>query len=620
MTILQALAARYDRLAATGEAPVPGFGPAQISFAIVLNADGHVVGVDDLRTTEGKKLRPLTVPAAPQPPKRTVAVASGAFWDKTSYVLGRTAIDPAASPARRARDDDRLAKERTAFVARHDVLLGETDDIGCVALLRFLRTWQTDAYDTLPHAAAMLDQNVAFRLAGETGFIHDRPAARAALFAKASTGDAGMESMCLVTGESGPIARLHPSIKGVPGAQSSGAALVSFNLDAFNSYGKTQGGNAPVSEAAAFAYATALNALLAPSGTNDKGWTTYRNRVRLSNVTVAFWAETAEAEEVASVFLAPPPADEATETDALGQILRDMAAGKPLREAAPRVKPGTRVYVLGLSANAARLSVRFWMEQSIGELARRFTEHWADLRIEPPPRLWPPPIRALLLELAAQGEAENVPDHLNGEFTRAILSGSPYPRSLLTQAIMRIRADQDHEDKKTGRTREKVSDLRVALLKACLARAYRKGLITEYVPVSLDLASTNPAYRLGRLFSVLERLQRAALGQRNATIRDRFYSAASATPAIVFPTLVRNARNHSKKVRSTTGVGLAEWFEDHITDITSGLDAFPKTLPLEEQGRFALGYYHQRAVFMRKKDVPEEITIADAAADTSDED
>jgi CRISPR-associated protein Csd1 len=204
---------------------------------------------------------------------------------------------------------------------------------------------------------------------------------------------------------------------------------------------------------------------------------------------------------------------------------------------------------------------------------------------------------------------------------RAILTGLPYPRALLIQTIMRIRADRDEEDRRTGRTLEKVSDLRVALLKACLARMHRWKLIAEDVPVSLDLTTTNSAYRLGRLFSVLERMQRAALGQRNATVRDRFYASASATPALVFPSLIRNARNHSKTIRTKVGAGLAEWFEDHIADIASGLEgSFPKTLPLEEQGRFALGYYHQRDVFRRKKDVPAEIETAEEAADTSPED
>ena len=242
------------------------------------------------------------------------------------------------------------------------------------------------------------------------------------------------------------------------------------------------------------------------------------------------------------------------------------------------------------------------------------------MKLDPPPHPWPPPLWRLLLELAPQRDAKNIPPHLAGEVMRAILTGRPYPRTLLVHTILRIRADKDEVDR-TGRKLEKISDLRVAMLKACLARMHRWKLIAEDVPMSLDLTTINSAYRLGRLFSVLERLQRAALGQRNATVRDRFYASASATPALVFPSLIRNARNHSKTVRSRTGAGLAEWFEDHIAEILSGLDgSFPRTLPLEEQGRFALGYYHQRDIFRRKKNVPAEIDAAEAEADTISQD
>jgi CRISPR-associated protein Csd1 len=630
MTILQSLARRYDRLAAAGEAPVPGFAPSQIAFTIVLDRDGRYVTTQDERTGDGKKLRPRIF-LAPAAPKRTVGIASGVFWDKTSYVLGRTELDTTVSAAKQAKDAERLLKEHAAFRARHEKLLAGTTDPGCVALLAFLRQWSPDRYQSLKDAEAMLDQNIAFRLEGDHGFIHDRPAARAALMAEAGAGEAAPAGMCLVSGEVAPIARLHPSIKGVPGAQSSGAALVSFNLDAFASYGKVQGANAPVSEAAAFAYATALNGLLAASHINAKGRLVYPNRVMLGETTVPFWAEHDDAERLAKALIGGDdeempdtgdalPVDEQTETTKLRDVLHRMQDGIPLRDAAPDMDPGSRVYVLGLSPNAARLSVRFWVEQSLGDFAEHFRQHWADLMLDPKPHPWPPPLWRLLLELAAQRDSKNIPPHLGGEVMRAVLTGLPYPRALLTQTIMRIRADQDEEDRRTGRTLEKVSDLRVALLKACLARMYRWKQIAEDVPVSLDLTTTNSAYRLGRLFAALERLQRAALGQRNATVRDRFYASASATPALVFPSLIRNARNHSKTLRTKTGAGLAEWFEDHIADIVSGLEgSFPKTLPLEEQGRFALGYYHQRDVFRRKKDMPPEIQDADAAADTSSE-
>src|ERR1700733_4116133 len=630
MTILQSLARRYERLASVDVASIPGFAPSQISFTLVLDRDGCYVTTQDERIGEGKRLRPRTVPA-PAVPKRTVGIASGAFWDKTSYVLGCTAVDETVTSAKQAKDAERLIKEHAAFLARHEKLLNSTSDVGCSALLAFLRQWSPERYPTLVHANAMLDQNVAFRLQDDIGFIHDRPAARAALMAKAGARDAAPEAMCLVTGEMAPIARLHPSIKGVPGAQSSGAALVSFNLDAFTSYGKIQGANAPVSEAAAFAYATALNGLLTASRTNAKGHPVYPNRVTLGETTVPFWAEHGDAEGIMRGMLEDdqeelvsdeaPPTNEQTETTKLRAVLQRMQEGTPLGQAAPNMDPASRVYVLGLSPNAARLSVRFWVEQSPGEFTQHFQQHWMDLKLDPPPRRWPPPLWRLLREVAPERKSENIPPHLSGEIIRAILTGLPYPRALLVQTIMRIRADRDEEDRRTGRTLEKVSDLRVAMLKAYLTRMHRWKQIPEDVPVSLDLTTTNSAYRLGRLFSVLERLQRTALGQRNATVRDRFYASASATPALVFPSLIRNARNHSKTIRSKVGAGLAEWFEDHIADIASGLDgSFPRTLPLEEQGRFALGYYHQRDVFRRKKDVPAEIETAEAVADTSDED
>lgn len=335
MTILQSLARRYDRQAEAGKAPVPGFAPAQISFTIVLSRDGAYVRTDDERTGEGKKRRPRIVPA-PAAPKRTVGIASGVFWDKTSYVLGATAVDVNASATKQAKDAERLAKEQAAFRARHEKLLAGVDDAGCSALLTFLRAWMPDRYDDLDYAAEMLDQNVTFRLEGEHGFIHDRAAARAALSAEAAGKDAGAEAMCLVTGKRAPVARLHPSIKGVPGAQSSGAALVSFNLEAFTSYGHSQGDNAPVSEDAAFAYATALNELLTARGVDAKGRPRYPNRVMLGETTVPFWAEYGDAERLMRVIVGgddddaeePPgdalPVDDGTETAKIGDVMRRL--------------------------------------------------------------------------------------------------------------------------------------------------------------------------------------------------------------------------------------------------------------------------------------------------------
>ncbi len=616
MTVLQALNARYNRLADKGEAPVPGFGPAQLSFAVVLTPDGDVITVDDLRIGDTeKKKRPLSC-EAPQPPKRTVAVVSGAFWDKTSYVFGRGAPDPKLSPEKQAKAEARTAQEHAAFKARHESMIGTSTDPGLMALLRFLQSWQPEAYDTLNHADFMLDQNVAFRLDGEIGFIHDRAAARAAFVdASASTGDAP-EAMCLVTGHTGPVARLHPSIKGVPGAQSSGAALVSFNLDAFNSYGKTQGYNAPVSEAAAFAYATALNGLIAAKlGTDPKGRPLWSNRVALGEDTVVFWAETEEAEALTRGMLDPRPANEKTETDAVRTKMLALERGEPLEKAAPDVRASTRVYVLGLSPNAARLSVRFWLDQSLGELAEHIQAHWRDLELKPAPRGGKPPLWALLYEIAPLRKIDKGIQHLAGEMTRAILSGGHYPSSLLTQALMRVRAEA-----------EKTVPNRVALIKAFLARQARKA-DPQWKDnlVALDRDEPNVGYRLGRLFAVLEAAQYAGIGKVNATVKDKFFGAASATPGHIFPLLLRGAQDHLSAARKKGKGGRAFRLDRDISEILGGIPAqntFPATLTREDQGRFVVGFYHQDADLRIPRAKTEEIdmpTAETAAEDSEDE-
>ena len=607
MTILQSLARRYDRLALAGEAPIPGFAPSQISFIIVLDAAGNVVRVNDARTGEGKKLRPRMV-IAPMPPERTSGIASGVFWDKTSYVFGRTAPDATVSAAKQAKDAERLVKEHVAFLARHEKLLDGTTDVGCAALLAFLRQWSPEHYGTLEYAEAMLDQNVAFRLEGDNGFIHDRPAARAALMAETGARDVLPPGMCLVTGEVAPIKRLHQRIKGVAGAHTAGPPLVSFDGESFTSYGKIQGANAPVSEAAAFAYATALNGLLTASGTNAKGRPVYPNRVMLGETTVPFWAEHGAAESIARALIGDGeeemldsgdalPVDERTETNKLREVLRAMQDGIPLRKAAPEMDPASRVYVLGLSPNAARLSVRFWVEQSLADFTRHFQLHWADLHLDPKPHPWPPPLWRLLQELAPQRESKNIPPHLSGEVMRAILTGLPYPRALLIQTIMRIRADGD------------INALRVALAKAVVTRVARRtheALVRQNPDapswkdplVALDRDESNVGYRLGRLFALLDYAQYLSVDSVNAGVKEKFFASASSTPRRIFPSILRMSQNHLSDARKDLKKrDRANHTDSEIKQVMDGLEAhmpFPTTLSLDDQGRFIVGFYHQR--------------------------
>lgn len=566
MTLLQSLDSYYGRMAAHNEASLPGYSREKIDFVISLSADGVPVSVQTLREMDGKRRMPrqLDVPAAVI---RKSNIKPNLLWDKTAYSLGRT-----------AGEGRRSADEHAAFKAANLALVGETADPGLLAFRRFLETWSPDGFDMAPFGADMLDANVVFALDGETRYLHEREAAQHLIASQA--GSAATSQICLVTGIASAPARLHPSIRGVQGAQTSGAALVSFNLDAFTSYGKLQGDNAPTSEAAAFHYGTALNRMLDRDG---------RNRVRrtIGDATVVFWADTSDsvdeaaacrAEDFFANFAEPPndPDDAIRLADALGHL----AIGRPLPLDALGLARGTRFHVLGLSPNAARLSVRYWLSDTFETFAGRLASHYAALSVEPPPwrdRL-PSVPRMLVQTTALLEEFKNIPPQLAGEVMRSVLSDAPYPRTWLTAAIIRLRAGDD-----PGK------GWHAAAIKACLARMPSE----ETPPVSLDPDNPSPAYQLGRLFAVLEAAQCAALGSVNTSIADRYYGAASATPARVFGVLLRGARNH---VADAQKRNKGFWITPRLEQIIDRLPAdLPRTLRLEDQGRFAVGYYHERA-------------------------
>jgi len=572
MSALAALARRYDRRAAAGDAPPFGYALQGVGWCLVLEPDGRPSGVIPLVDESGKKPRPRSI-AVPRPEKRTSGIASNFLWDKTSYVLGVT-----------AGDGKRVAKEHEAFEDLHRSALAGSGDEGLTALLAFLDRWRPEDFAEPMFPEAMKDGNVVFRLSTERGFLHERPAAKA-IWAGLLAGTEAPEALCLVTGKRGPIARLHPAIKGVWGAQSSGASIVSFNLDAFESYGQKQGDNAPVSEAAAFAYTTELNELLSQGS---------RNRVQIGDASTVFWAEADEEDHVVDAeatfaAIAGGYVDIEKQEDSIAPIAKGIAEGRPLSELAPQLAEGVRFYVLGLSPNASRLHMRYWFEGDFGTLAERFRRYYQDVHIEPRPAGWHLPALNFVLArtTALLGKYDNIPVNLAGEVMRSILSGATYPRTLLATAIMRLRAG---DDPRTG--------WHAAVIKACLTRA------TEVeVPMALDPDRDDQPYQLGRLFAVMEAAQYAALGRVNATIADRYYAAASATPARVFGPLMRSMKVHIADARKRNRGG---WIEPRVIEIVARLDPELKTsLTLEEQGRFAIGYYHERSRAKKADDAPE---------------
>ncbi len=573
MSILAALDAYYDRIEGIAE---PGWAPARFGYCVVLADDGRPLHVIDLHDRDGKTVRQreIIVPAV----QRTSGIQPALFWDKTAYALGCT-----------AKPEKRTAQEHAAFKKANLEAIDGSDDPALMAFRRFLETWTPGQFQPPLFTQDMLDANILFRWHQDNVFLHERPAARALVKADDGDGDAP-KGFCLVTGERAPLATLHPSIKGVNNARSSGASLVSFNRPAFTSYGKDQGANAPTSARVAFRYGAALNRLLQKGGLN-------RLNQAIGDATVVFWADAsnAKAAEAAERFFADgldAPSDEG-EARKIGADLEALSKGRPLTELGRGIEENTTFHVLGLSPNASRLSVRFWLTDTLEVFAKRLADHAADLVIEPVPwRTYPSVNRLLCQTVALQGKFENIPPLLAGEVMRAILSGTRYPKSWLAATIMRLRAGDDP-----------LTGWHAAAIRAILHRDFRLNLSPKDVPMSLSPEEPSTAYQLGRLFAVLEAAQRQALGNVNATIRDRYFGAASATPASVFPLLMRGAQNHLGKLRND---GKGGWIEREIETVLDRLGPdLPRSLPLSEQGRFAIGYYHQRKAQFAGKPVEE---------------
>ncbi|GAB7081864.1 type I-C CRISPR-associated protein Cas8c/Csd1 [Megalodesulfovibrio paquesii] len=587
--IIQSLDALYGQLLADPEVDIPraGFSTAKVHYALVLNPEGELVTVQNLQQRSGKKVVASQL-VVPEQDTRTSGVKAYVLCDKTAYVLG---ADEGKGKAAK------LAEQFNAFKALHAAVTGDSDDVGLQAVSKFLAAWTPDRAAALPDWADLAGKNVVFKLDGEQQFVHERPAARQAWLRYRHAREAGVSGFCLARGERGPIAALHPNLKGVRGAQTSGAYLVSFNQNAFTSYGKEQNYNAPVCEDAAFAYTTALNHLLR----DDK------QRVQIGDATTVYW--TARPAPVALALFgatmggglggdleqdeedpdatSTPPSQDAGLLHLVRLVLEAFRDGKTAGDLdADLDEPNIPFYILGLSPNNARLAVRFWHVSTVGEITARLGQHFQDIALDkrhPRDPAFPGMFR-LLVEAAPLRKAENIPPLLGGELARAIFSGGNYPFSLLSRLIGRIRADGD------------INYLRAAMIKGLLVRKARLANTSEEITVSLNEDSTNIGYRLGRLFAVLEKAQLDALGKVNATIKDRFYGAASATPRAVFPRLIRLAQHHIAKAEY--GVRL----DKALGQILDDVHEFPAHLGLDDQGRFALGYYQQRNALYAKKE------------------
>lgn len=568
--ILQALASYYRRtVEGGGDIAPPGFQKQEIPFIIILDAHGRFIDLQDTRSGEGKKKigRVFIVPKAV---KKTSGIAANLLWDTPVYVVGRAKPDQKSDP-------DKAMRQRKEFLDRiRGVFLDPEEDEGVGAIVAFLQGNDLQALFDHPSWKEIEEKGLvlSFKLSGDLGLVCERPAVLNKLSVKCGSGKGGI---CLVSGEPDAPVRLHSAIKGVWGAQTSGANIVSFNLKAFTSFGKEQGLNAPVGERAEFAYTTALNTLLSKGS---------HQRLQVGDSSTVFWAERKhDFEDVFADIFGEPAKDNALQDHkAIVAMFRAPEIG-----ARPELDPNTRFYVLGLAPNAARIAVRFWYDGIVREVADNIYQHFEDCSIVHGPNQ-PETLSLfrLLVSTAVQGKSENMQPNLAGEFMRTILTGTPYPHSLLSAVVRRVMSE--HE----------VTYPRAALIRAVLsrrARYYKQS--QKEVDMALDESNDNVGYRLGRLFAVLEKVQEEANPGINATIRDRFYGAASSTPVAVFSHLMKLKNHHLSKLENR---GRAINFERAIGGIVEAIDRFPAHLSLDDQGRFAVGYYHQRQNFFTRKD------------------
>lgn len=587
--ILEALTQHYDRLADDSGSGIAAYGYSRqkIAFCVVINPDGSLHAIEPMIDESSGRPRPVELVVPGQSKPSGSGINPCLLWDNPAYLLGYVPEDAERKVV------DRAGQSFTALRDLHLGLKQQIDDPHFDAVCTFLTDWDvsqlTDETQREPLERSGFG---VFRLRGAGEFAHQRAAVQSywqsQLHAGVDEAEGGGHGFCLLTGRRAPIARLHePKIKGVKDAQSSGATLVSFNDPAYESHGKSQGLNAPVSEAAAFKYATALNHLLADP----------KHRVQLGDTTCVFWTDRPEtgapyalAELLGESWAGVSGDNEEAETRSdLSDFLNRFRRGKDAPRAADLEHADAPFYVLGLSPNAARVSVRFWIRCTVRELADRLGGHVHRVAIYDSRQQQTvyPALRELLRETGR--EAKDIPPQLAGELTRSLLTDSPYPTALPLNILRRIKADQANDKHDT------VNPSRAAGLKAWLTRNRDLEL-----SVALDSKRTDPPYLLGRLFAAYEKVQQESSGGTlNRTIRDSYLSSASATPGAVFPRLYRLSQHHFNKLRLESP-GLAVNRERLIGMICQGLAEFPRQLSLQDQGLFAIGYYHQTQDFYTK--------------------
>lgn len=580
--ILQSLTSYYEALEKKGKVPKYGYAMGKVAFLLSIDMEGGLRYITPLTEQVARGRGTTTVNQErqiPLPFVRANAIRPQFLCDTSSYILGLS------SNGRPERVKECFQQSRTF----HQEVLKDCSSPVAQAVLAFFQQWEpNENHEVISASPELLNGGFIIIEVLEHGIAHVNPDIQKAWTRYLDATQSDIIMPCLVTGELSPTARLHYKIKGVSGAQSSGANLVSFNADSTESFGKETGAIAPVSEYANFAYTTGLNYLL-----NNPD-----SRCQIGEDTVVFWTQGDDeaATQVFGSFLNPD--NKKDDFDKLKGVMQSIASGSPVQN----INLDTTCYILALSPNAARLSVRYFLRNTLGHFLKNIAAHYERLEIakyEKASDFLSP--YAMLRETAnPNARTITVSPLLGGAVMRAILNNTPYPEALYTATLLRIRATQDNADKQ----RYKITWGRAAIIKACLMKKNLPQTDMEVLTVMLNPDSTNKAYTLGRLFSVLEDIQQKANPGIKSTIKDRYFNAASSTPLITFPNLIRLSGHHLKKIDAE---GMVINYQKSMGELMDKLDVdnepFPPRLNLKEQGLFLLGYYQQtQNRYIKKED------------------
>lgn len=574
--ILQALVKEYEKLVEKKLVPEIGWCQANVSYAIELNEDGTIKEIHSLKINEtmGKKQvwKPVKK-SVPEMVTRSLGVLANFLCDNAKYFLG---IDNNGT-------NDRMLECFQAAKEKHIALLKDIDEPIARAICNFFLSWDPKIARENYYVDEKWDElndggNIIFCIG--TDEAQENIKIKEVWNNNIKQAGENKKGICLVTGEKTEIARIHRGIKGVPGAQSSGAALVSFNAPAFESYGKEQSYNAPVGKYAEFAYTTALNYLL---GNRDRIF-------QVGDSMIVFWAENGnEAYQDTFSFVMNPHTDN---EEQIQKVFDALKKSRYIDINDIKIDLEQKFYILCLAPNAARLSVRFFYQNTFGDILKNIDEHYKRMEVIKPS--WVEQkylsIYGMLRETVNQKSKDKTPvPNMAAMVLQSILSGKRYPESLYINTLIRIRSENGN-----------VTWGKAAIIKAFLIKNYKWKEGENYM--SLEENCNDTPYILGRLFSVLESIQKDANPTISSTIRDRYFNSACMTPASVFPILLRLKNSHIKKLERERGAGTKIYYENLVGNLMDNLNGFPHRLTLEEQGKFMFGYYHQTQKKYGKKE------------------